>query len=151
MSASTYDELLAELRASIPEKSPEDVSESLSNGSDVTVVDVREGDEFRAGHLPGAIHLPRGFLEMQAAKKVPQRDATIIAYCAGGVRSLFAADTLRTLGYSNVTSMKGGFQRWKQNGHTVDVPATLTERERERYDVAAAEFVSDEEGGCVRE
>jgi molybdopterin/thiamine biosynthesis adenylyltransferase/rhodanese-related sulfurtransferase len=133
MSASTYDELLAELRASIPEKSPEEVSESLSNGADVIVVDVRESDEFRAGHLPGAIHLPRGFLEMQAAKKVPQRDAPIITYCAGGIRSLFAASTLRTLGYSNVTSMKGGFQRWKQNGHSIDVPVTLTERERERY------------------
>ena len=133
MPAPSYDELLAELRASIPEKSPEEVSEDLANGSGVTVVDVREGDEFRAGHLPGAVHLPRGFLEMQAAKKVPQSDTPILAYCAGGVRSLFAANTLRTLGYSNVTSMKGGFQRWKQNGHAVDVPATLSERERERY------------------
>jgi molybdopterin/thiamine biosynthesis adenylyltransferase len=133
MSATSYEEMLAALRARIPEVSPEEVAEVLENGSGVTVVDVRESDEFRAGHVPGAIHLPRGFLEMQAAKKLPQHDARIIAYCAGGVRSLFASATLRELGYTNVASMKGGFTRWKQNGHPFEVPEVLSERERERY------------------
>ena len=135
MSAKSYDDLLASHRESIPEKSPEEVAEILgaSNGETPTVVDVRESDEYRQGHLPGAIHLPRGFLEMQAGKKIPKRDEPIIAYCAGGVRSLFAAATLRTLGYTNVTSMKGGFSRWKQNGHDFDVPEVLSESERERY------------------
>ena len=138
MSARSYDEMLAELRATIPEKTPEDVQAILAsgastNGSGVTVVDVRETEEFRAGHVPGAIHLPRGFLEMQASKKLPRRDTPVIAYCAGGVRSLFAASTLCALGYTNVTSMKGGFARWKQNGHAFDVPEVLSERERERY------------------
>jgi len=128
----TKDEMLSQLRAEIPEISPEDVSEELkANG--VVVVDVRESGEYRAGHLPGAIHLPRGFLELQVEKKLPDADADIIAYCAGGVRSLFAANTLRSMGYSRVRSMKGGFTRWKQNGHEFDVPEMLTEADRERY------------------
>ena len=128
----TKDEMLSQLRGEIPEISPEDVSEELkANG--VVVVDVRESDEYRAGHLPGAIHLPRGFLELQVEKKLPDADADIIAYCAGGVRSLFAANTLRSMGYSRVRSMKGGFTRWKQNGHEFDVPEMLTEADRERY------------------
>ena len=133
MAGKSYDELLAEYRESIPEMDPGQVEETLGNESDVTVVDVRESDEYRAGHLPGAVQLSRGFLEMQAAKKLPDQDARIIAYCAGGVRSLFAANSLRVLGYTNVTSMKGGFTRWKQNGHPVDVPEALSDEERERY------------------
>ena len=133
MAGKSYDELLAEYRESIPEMDPGQVEETLGNESDVTVVDVRESDEYRAGHLPGAVQLSRGFLEMQAAKKLPDQDARIIAYCAGGVRSLFAANSLRVLGYTNVTSMKGGFTRWKQNGHPVDVPEALSDQERERY------------------
>ena len=133
MAGKSYDELLAEYRESIPEMDPEQVEETLGNEADVTVVDVRESDEYRAGHLPGAVQLSRGFLEMQAAKKLPEQDARIIAYCAGGVRSLFAANSLRVLGYTNVTSMKGGFTRWKQNGHPVDVPEALSDQERERY------------------
>ncbi len=134
--AQSFDDLLAQYRQTIPELSPEEVRALLDEsaaGRDITVVDVRESEEFRAGHLPGAVHLPRGFLEMQAAKKLPERDAEIIAYCAGGVRSLFAAHSLGLLGYANVRSMKGGFARWKQNGHPFDVPEVLTDGERERY------------------
>jgi len=133
MAGKSYDELLSEYRESIPEMGPEEVEKILDNGSEVTIVDVRESEEYRSGHLPGALQLSRGFLEMQAAKKLPDQDAAIIAYCAGGVRSLFAANSLRVLGYSNVTSMKGGFTRWKQGGHPVDVPEALSEQERERY------------------
>ena len=132
--ASKKDEWLSELRQSIPEVSPEDLSTIIDDGNgDVTVVDVREGDEHRAGHLPGAVHLPRGFLELQAEAKLPDRKRKIVAYCAGGVRSLFAARTLQQMGYQDVSSMAGGFTRWKQNGHRFVVPETLTERERERY------------------
>ncbi|MCZ6795435.1 MAG: molybdopterin-synthase adenylyltransferase MoeB [Planctomycetota bacterium] len=132
--ASKKDEWLSELRQTIPEVSPEDLSTIIDDGNgDVTVVDVREGDEHRAGHLPGAVHLPRGFLELQAEAKLPDRNRKIVAYCAGGVRSLFAARTLQQMGYRDVSSMAGGFTRWKQNGHRFVVPETLTERERERY------------------
>ena len=132
---SKKDEWLSDLRSSIPEVSPEEVDALLrDNGNDeVTVVDVREGEEHRAGHLPGAIHLPRGFLELQAEAKLPDRRKKIIAYCAGGVRSLFAAETLRRMGYENVSSMTGGFTRWKQNGQSFVVPDTLSDGERERY------------------
>ena len=137
MPSKTFEQLLQEHRAAFPEASPEEVAERLAssaeNGSAPILVDVREGDEYRAGHLPNALHLPRGFLEMQAAKKLPDPKSPIIAYCAGGTRSLFAAEALRQLGYENVTSMKGGFTRWKQNGHPFDVPEVLSERERDRY------------------
>ena len=131
----TKDEWLSQFRAEVPELSPEEVEALLEkNGNGLTVVDVREGDEYREGHLPDAVHLPRGFLELQADSKLAgKRDAPIIAYCAGGVRSLFAANTLRQMGFQNVSSMKGGFSRWKQNGHKYDVPELLSDRERERY------------------
>jgi molybdopterin/thiamine biosynthesis adenylyltransferase/rhodanese-related sulfurtransferase len=129
----TKDEMLSKLRSEIPEMSPEDVAEALNNGKSPIVIDVRETDEYRAGHLPGAVHLPRGFLEIQVDKKLPDAGADIIAYCAGGVRSLFAAGTLRDMGYSRVRSMKGGFTRWKQNGHPFDVPEVLSDADRERY------------------
>ncbi len=132
---SMKDQWLSELRTRIPEASPEDVEKLIQgNGSeDVVVVDVREGDEYRQGHLPGAIHLPRGFLELQAESRLNAKERKIVAYCAGGVRSLFAADTLQKMGYTDVISMSGGFTRWKQNGHAFHVPEVLSERERERY------------------
>ena len=132
----TKDDWLEKYRKEIPQASPEEVAGLLKqNGANgVVVVDVRESDEYRAGHVPGAIHLPRGFLELQAEAKIgPHRGKKVVAYCAGGVRSLFAANTLREMGFQDVVSMTGGFARWKQNGHAFDVPETLTERERERY------------------
>jgi molybdopterin/thiamine biosynthesis adenylyltransferase/rhodanese-related sulfurtransferase len=141
---SKKDEWLSELRRKIPQVSPEEVRALLDgdNGRAV-LVDVREGDEFRAGHLPGAIHLPRGFLELQADSKLHDRKQKIVAYCAGGTRSLFAASTLREMGFEDVSSMAGGFTRWKQGGHPFTIPETLSERERERY----ARHLSIEEVG----
>lgn len=132
---SKKDQWLAQLRNEIPEVSPEEVAELLNGGNDdVVVVDVREGDEYRQGHLPTAMHLPRGFLELQAETKLASAaEKKVVAYCAGGVRSLFAADTLRKMGLKDVVSMSGGFTRWKQNGHNFIVPDVLSERERERY------------------
>jgi len=127
------DDLIRKLRGEIVEVSPEEVRDAVSNGSRTVVVDVREADEFRAGHLPSAIHLPRGFLELQAESKLPDRTADIVAYCAGGTRSLLAAETLRKMGYQRVRSMAGGFTRWKQGGLPFDVPQVLSERDRERY------------------
>ena len=128
------DDWLKRLRSDIAEVSDEALAEELDGGNGaMVIVDVREGDEYRAGHLPGALHLPRGFLELQAENKLPNRDASIVAYCAGGTRSLFAADTLKQLGYKNVRSMSGGFTRWKQNGHPFDVPEVLSDADRERY------------------
>jgi molybdopterin/thiamine biosynthesis adenylyltransferase/rhodanese-related sulfurtransferase len=100
---------------------------------DAVVLDVREADEYEQGALPGAIHIPRGFLESQVEGKVPDHDAPIVVYCAGGTRSAFAAETLGQLGYSDVVSMAGGFNKWKDEGRAWRTPASLTPEQRNRY------------------
>lgn len=132
---SKKDEWLARLRAEVAQISPREVLELIEGQRSVssTVIDVREGEEFRTGHVPGAIHLPRGYLELRAENQLAGHRGTIVAYCAGGVRSLFAAETLRQMGFEDVRSMSGGFTRWRQEGLPFEVPEALTERERERY------------------
>jgi molybdopterin/thiamine biosynthesis adenylyltransferase/rhodanese-related sulfurtransferase len=97
------------------------------------VLDVREPDEYEQGALPGAIHIPRGHLEAQVESRVLDHDAPVVVYCAGGVRSAFAAKTLGELGYTNVVSMAGGFGKWKDEGKAWKVPANLTPDQRNRY------------------
>ncbi|HZN60632.1 MAG TPA: molybdopterin-synthase adenylyltransferase MoeB [Planctomycetota bacterium] len=135
---SVKDQWLSKLRSEIPEVSPEDVRKLIdTKDSAVTLVDVRESDEYRQGKVPGARHLPRGFLELRAGEKLPDRKAKIVAYCAGGVRSLFAAASLKKLGYENVASMSGGYTRWKQNGHPFVAPEEPEDRKPETDDVPA--------------
>ncbi|MGC4063498.1 MAG: molybdopterin-synthase adenylyltransferase MoeB [Polyangiaceae bacterium] len=98
-----------------------------------TLVDVRERDEVKAGFIPGALNLPRGFLEMQAEQRLPDKNAEILVYCAGGVRSAFAAKTLMELGYTNVISLNPGFVRWKDLGFPVETPVALSDTQRDRY------------------
>ena len=100
---------------------------------DTVVLDVREPDEYQQGALPGAIHIPRGHLESQIEARVPDHDAHIVIYCAGGTRSAFAADTLTQLGYSDVVSMAGGFNRWKDEGRSWRTPVSLSAEQRNRY------------------
>jgi molybdopterin/thiamine biosynthesis adenylyltransferase/rhodanese-related sulfurtransferase len=97
------------------------------------VLDVREPDEYEQGAIPGAVHIPRGHLESQVEGRILDRDAHIVVYCAGGTRSAFAADTLNQLGYTDVSSMAGGFNRWKDEGRDWKVPASLTPEQRNRY------------------
>jgi molybdopterin/thiamine biosynthesis adenylyltransferase/rhodanese-related sulfurtransferase len=100
----------------------------------VAIVDVRETEEWDQGHLPGAKHVPRGYLESRIEGAVPDRDQRVILYCASGNRSALAAKTLRDeLGYSSVESMTGGITLWKDRGYEVDVPRKLTAEQRERY------------------
>ncbi len=99
----------------------------------VVVLDVREPDEYEQGAIPGAVHIPRGHLESQVEAKLADHDAPILVYCAGGTRSAFAADTLAQLGYTEVVSMAGGFNKWKDEGRAWRVPATLTADQRNRY------------------
>ncbi len=100
---------------------------------ETVVLDVREPDEYEQGALPGAVHIPRGHLESQVEGKVVDHDAHIVVYCAGGTRSAFAADTLAQLGYSDVVSMAGGFNKWKDEGRAWKTPASLTPDQRNRY------------------
>jgi molybdopterin/thiamine biosynthesis adenylyltransferase/rhodanese-related sulfurtransferase len=115
--AKTFKDLIEEARQQVPEWNVDEVRARLSNGGGFTLLDVREREEYREGHLHGAISVPRGFLEMRVEEAVPDKDAPIIAYCAGGTRSLLAAKQLRELGYRNVVSMTGGYGAWKGAGH----------------------------------
>ena len=97
------------------------------------LVDIREQDEVDQGIIPGAVHIPRGFLEMRIEETVRDRDTPLIVYCAGGVRSIFGAEALSDLGYRDVASMAGGFGGWKASGLPWRVPQTLTPDQRRRY------------------
>jgi molybdopterin/thiamine biosynthesis adenylyltransferase/rhodanese-related sulfurtransferase len=112
----TFKQIMEEARREVPEVSVDDVRARLDRAPAATLVDVREKEEYRDGHLDGAISLPRGFLEIRAEETLRDKDAPIIAYCAGGTRSLIAARTLKEMGYSNVVSMTGGFTAWKNAG-----------------------------------
>jgi molybdopterin/thiamine biosynthesis adenylyltransferase/rhodanese-related sulfurtransferase len=96
-------------------------------------IDVRELDEWQEGHIPGAVHVPRGFLESRIETAVPDRSTPVVLYCASGNRSAFAARSLQELGYADVASLTGGFTDWKRNGGEVTVPRTLTPERRTRY------------------
>jgi sulfur-carrier protein adenylyltransferase/sulfurtransferase len=125
-------ELLREIKGRIDEVDPAAVHEQMNNGA--TIVDVRETEEFAAGHIPGARHVPRGYLESRIEGAVPDRSQHVILYCASGNRSAYAARTLiDDLGYENVESMLGGITLWKDRGYEVEVPRTLTAEQRERY------------------
>jgi rhodanese-related sulfurtransferase len=112
----TFQQICDEAKARIREIEPGEVVAKLATGSDDWVlIDVRENDEFRAGHLPGARGIGRGVLEYHIADEVPDTDAEIVLYCRGGNRSALAADSLRGMGYTNVLSMRGGFREWTQD------------------------------------
>ena len=119
----TFNDLLRVARAQIREVTPQQV-DGLSPG-DAVLVDVREESEWEQGYLPGAVHISKGYVEQAIEAEVPDRDTQVILYCAGGVRSLFAAQALEQLGYTNVASMSGGFQAWKSAGLKWDVPVVL--------------------------
>ncbi|HET7009063.1 MAG TPA: molybdopterin-synthase adenylyltransferase MoeB [Candidatus Binatia bacterium] len=115
--AKSFQDIMAEARKEIPEASPQQVNELLkNNGKSPVLLDVRESDEWRQGHLEGAIPLPRGFLEIKVESAIPDKNTPIVTYCAGGVRSLLAAKVMREMGYQNVTSMAGGYGAWKNGG-----------------------------------
>ena len=129
----TYNQLMDDARRLVPEVSVEDVRARTATPGAPTLLDVREKDEYRDGHLQGAISLPRGFLEMRVEETVPDKAAPIIAYCAGGTRSLIAARTLKEMGYSNVVSMTGGFTAWKNAGLPFVQDHQFTAEQLSRY------------------
>lgn len=129
----TYTDLLASVRNQTKAVSLDDLKKRIDAGEKVTLLDVREKEEFRAGYIPGAISIPRGFLEMQVEARLPDKDAKIVAYCAGGTRSALAAATLANLGYTNVETATPGFTRWKDVGYPVELPPQLSDAQRDRY------------------
>jgi sulfur-carrier protein adenylyltransferase/sulfurtransferase len=116
--AKTFKELMQEARQEVPEWSIDEVRARLTNGGGYMLLDVREREEYREGHLHGAISIPRGFLEIRVEEAVPDKGRPVIAYCAGGTRSLLAAKQLRDMGYTNVVSMSGGYSAWKGAGYS---------------------------------
>ncbi|MGH9009335.1 MAG: molybdopterin-synthase adenylyltransferase MoeB, partial [Acidimicrobiia bacterium] len=98
-----------------------------------TFLDVREADEYDQGTIPLSVFIPRGNLESSIEGKIPDKDTPVVVYCAGGSRSAFAAKTLAELGYSDVVSMSGGFNRWKNEGRDWVTPQSLTAEQRNRY------------------
>src|SRR5437588_3193598 len=125
-------ELLRQIKGEIQEIDPSDARAQASNGA--VLVDVREPEEWAAGHIPGAKHVPKSYLESRIEGRVPDRSQHVILYCASGNRSAWAARTLiEDLGYEHVESMTGGFTLWKDRGYDVEQPKTLTAEQRDRY------------------
>src|SRR3954454_12133374 len=126
-----FRDLLKAAKSEITEVDTEGAAQRIADGW--LVLDVREPDEYDAGALPGAVHIPRGHLESQVEGRLTDKDQPVVVYCAGGVRSAFAARTLQELGYTDVVSMAGGFGRWKDEGRPWKTPVTLTPDQKNRY------------------
>lgn len=127
----TFRDLLAAAKNEITEIDTTAAADRIAAGA--VVLDVREPDEYDQGALSGAIHIPRGHLEAQVEGRILDKNAPVVVYCAGGVRSAFAAKTLAELGYTDVFSMAGGFGRWKDEGRPWKTPVVLTPEQRNRY------------------
>ncbi|WP_223636612.1 molybdopterin-synthase adenylyltransferase MoeB [Corallococcus sp. EGB] len=130
--APSFRELLSEVKKEIREVSHEHVRQLLGSGAKVKLIDVREADEYAGGRLPGAVHIPRGFLELRIEEKA-DRDEELVLYCAGGTRSALAARTLRDMGYTRVASLAGGYNRWSDAALPVEKPVVLSAGQKERY------------------
>jgi len=129
---SSFRELLADAKSKIQEIDTQTAATRIE-ASQVVVLDVREPDEYEQGALPNVVHIARGHLEAQIETKIVDKSVEVIVYCAGGVRSAFAAKTLQELGYTNVLSMAGGYGKWKDEGRAWRTPAQLTAEQRNRY------------------
>jgi molybdopterin/thiamine biosynthesis adenylyltransferase/rhodanese-related sulfurtransferase len=126
---SSYRDLLAEVKAEIDEV---DAAEAQAR-PEALFLDVREQDEWDEGHIPNAVHIPRGNLESRVESAIPEHDRELIVVCSAGNRSAFAAKTLEDLGYEDVSSLRGGFTDWKRNGFPVDTAQGLSKEQRSRY------------------
>ena len=128
----SFRELLADAKSKIQEIDTQSAAVKIG-AEKVVVLDVREPDEFEQGSLLNVVHIARGHLEAQVETKIVDKSVPIIVYCAGGVRSAFAAKTLQELGYTNVLSMAGGYGKWKDEGRAWSTPAQLSAEQRNRY------------------
>ncbi len=128
----TYRDYFSEIRKRTKEATPQEV-EGLVRRGDIQLGDVREKNEWDEGHIPGAAFVPKSYLEQWAEDRLPNKEKTTILYCAGGVRSVMAADVLRQLGYRDVISMSGGFNRWKDSGLPWTKPESLSPDQAQRY------------------
>ena len=128
----SFRELLAATKTEIREVTTEE-ADAARAADGAVVLDIREPDEYEQGAIPGCVHIARGNLESQIENRVTDRDAPLLVVCAGGVRSVFAAKTLDELGYTDVVSVAGGFNKWKDEGRDWRTPQVLTPDQRNRY------------------
>ena len=126
-----FRQLLQNVKSEINEVTPEEAEKLLSDGWQL--LDVREPDEFSQGAVPNSIHIARGNLESSIEGKIPDKATKIITMCAGGARSAFAAHTLNSLDYTQIASMEGGFNRWKDESRSWEIPTVLQASMRNRY------------------
>jgi molybdopterin/thiamine biosynthesis adenylyltransferase/rhodanese-related sulfurtransferase len=128
----SYRELLQQVRGEISEVDATHARELIDEREPV-ILDVREQEEWDEGHIPGALHIPRGHLESRIERAAPDSSRPVLVYCSAGNRSAFAAKTLGELGYDDVTSLAGGFTDWKRSGFPVELHAGLDAPRRARY------------------
>jgi len=131
--AKTFDQLMSEARKEVKELSVDEVQKLTSKNGNYLLLDVREKEEYREGHLDGSMSIPRGFLEMRVESAIPEKSTPIIAYCAGGIRSLLAAKDMKEMGYKEVISMSGGYSAWKTAGHQTVQDRQFTPEQMTRY------------------
>jgi len=129
----TFQEILGEARREVPELSADQVQRLCASADPPLLLDVREKEEFRDGHLRGAVSLPRGFLEILVEGKVPDKARTIVAYCQSGTRSLLAGRVLKEMGYADVRSLSGGYGAWKNGGFPWAQDRQFTQEQLSRY------------------
>src|SRR3989442_4275926 len=129
----TLKDMLAEARQVVPEEGPTDVSRRLAAGEKLVVIDVRDPDEFRDGHLEAATNISRGFLEFRVGTAVSDPSTPVVLYCQTGLRSMLAAKALKDLGYSTVINLQGGYQKWVQSGMPVIREVPMTQDQIQRY------------------
>jgi molybdopterin/thiamine biosynthesis adenylyltransferase/rhodanese-related sulfurtransferase len=127
----SYRDLLREARDSIREVDPTEAELAIERGA--TIIDVREDSEWEEGHIPGAKHVSKSYIEQEIEGLVSDHEAPLVLYCAGGIRSLFAAQTIAGMGYSDVASMRGGFGAWKSEGRSFVQPTVLSKEQKQRY------------------
>ena len=114
--------LVQAAKRKVQETSIEVVASRMKRGEKLLIVDTREDDEWRAGHISGAIHLGKGVIERDIEARIPDKSAEIILYCGGGFRSALAADALQQMGYTRVVSMDGGYRGWNEAGLPTEKP-----------------------------
>jgi molybdopterin/thiamine biosynthesis adenylyltransferase/rhodanese-related sulfurtransferase len=141
--AKTLKTVLAEARALVPEQGPAEVQRRLEAGEPLVLIDVRDPDEYREGFIEPATNISRGFLEFRVAGVASDPDAPIVLYCQTGLRSMLAARALTELGYSNVVSLQGGFQKWVQAGLPVVKDKVMGPEQIQRY---SRHFLLDQVG-----
>jgi molybdopterin/thiamine biosynthesis adenylyltransferase/rhodanese-related sulfurtransferase len=130
---SAFDELLAAARRQVPEVTVPQIEADLQGPGGPRLIDVREKPEWDEGHIPDAVLVPRGYLEQRIENAVPDKSTPLVIYCASGIRSLFAGQTLREMGYTDITSLRGGFNAWKDSGRRYVVPRSLSAAQMGRY------------------